>query len=275
MFYNQKFEEKIKLIDVKIENISFNMFVYRTGDIVSNNLIKRKSWELKETLKLLKALNFYSNKKNINNNDIYIIDIGANIGWYSFVFSKYGYKIISFEPSKINNYILKKNFCLNKEINLTIINKGLFDEEKKCFLYNKKNNEGNGFINCELNNNLTNSFKKSGEILLTKLSNYLPFFMDKDLVLIKMDIEGAERKAIDGGIELITKYHIPFIFLEFSPKLLKRLNSDPKEFLQLFIDNGYKISTLDFFNNYISVDDIIGKNLIQKNLFLIYSKILD
>lgn len=170
IFYIQKFEDKIKLIDIKFENISFNMFVYRTGDIVSNSLIKSKSWELDETLKLLKALHFYSNKKNINNNDIYIIDIGANIGWYSFIFGYYGYKVISFEPSKINNYILKKNFCLNKEINLTIINKGLYDEEKKCFLYNQINNEGNGFVNCELNQNLTNSFKKTGEIILTKLS---------------------------------------------------------------------------------------------------------
>ena len=151
----------------------------------------------------------------------------------------------------------------------------MYDEEKKCFLYNQINNEGNGFVNCELNQNLTNSFIKTGEIILTKLSNYLPFFIGKDLVLIKMDVEGAERKAIDGGIELITKYHIPFIFFEFSPNYLKRLNSDPKDFLQLFVDNGYKISTQDFFNNYISVDDIIGKNLFQINLFLVYSKILD
>lgn len=275
LFYVPKFEDKIKLIDTKFENITFNMFVYRTGDAVSNVLINQKAWELKETFKLLKALNFYSKKKNINTNDIYIIDIGANVGWYSIIFGKYGYKIISFEPSKINNYILKKNFCLNKEINLTIINKGLYDEEKKCFLYNHINNIGNGFVKCELNQNLTNSFIKTGEIILTKLNNYLPFFMDKDLVLIKLDVEGAERKAIDGGIELISKYHIPFIYMEFTPSFLIRLNSDPKEFLQLFVDNGYKISTLDFFGGYISVDDIIGKNLIQINLYLVYSKILD
>ena len=256
LFYVPKFEDKIKLIDTKFENITFNMFVYRTGDAVSNVLINQKAWELKETFKLLKALNFYSKKKNINTNDIYIIDIGANVGWYSIIFGKYGYKIISFEPSKINNYILKKNFCLNKEINLTIINKGLYDEEKKCFLYNHINNIGNGFVKCELNQNLTNSFIKTGEIILTKLNNYLPFFMDKDLVLIKLDVEGAERKAIDGGIELISKYHIPFIYMEFTPSFLIRLNSDPKEFLQLFVDNGYKISTLDFFGGYISVDDI-------------------
>ena len=251
------------------------MFVYRKGDYVSDCIIDQKAWEVDETSKILKTLNYYSIKKNIKNNDIYIIDIGANIGWYSFIFGKYGYNIISFEPSKINNYILKKNFCLNKEINVTIINKGLYNEEKKCSLYNHINNEGNGILKCENNQNLTNSFIKTGEIILTKLSNYLPFLINKDLVLIKMDIEGGERKAIDGGIELITKYHIPFIFLEFTPNYLKRLNSDPKEFLQLFADNGYKISADNFFNNYISVNDIIEKNISQINLYLAYSNILE
>ena len=88
-----------------------------------------------------------------------------------------------------------------------------------------------------------------------------------------MDIEGAERKAIDGGIELITKYHIPFIFFEFSPDYIKRLGTEPKELLQLFVDNGYKISILDFFNDYISVDDVMKKK--NLNLYIVYSKILE
>ena len=66
-------------------------------------------------------------KKNIKKEDIYIIDIGANIGWYTFILGKYGYKIISFEPLPLNTYILNKNYCLNKDVNITIINKGLYN----------------------------------------------------------------------------------------------------------------------------------------------------
>ena len=275
IFYNKMLEDKIKLIDVKFNDKKFKMFVYRNSDIVSDYIIRDKAWEVDETQNLLKALNYYSNKNNIKRKDIYIIDIGANIGWYSFILGKYGYKIISFEPSKINNYILKKNYCLNKEINITIINKGLYNEEKKCYLYSEKYNEGNGFLKCEINQNLSDSFEKIGEIILTKLSNYLPFFMNKNLVLVKMDIEGAERNAIDGGIDLISKYHVPFIFFEFSPTYLKRLNKDPKELLQLFVDYGYKMSIIGFFNNYISVDDIMRQNKFQINIYLVYSKILE
>ena len=108
IFYNKIFEDRIKLIDIIFNDKKFNMFVYSNSDIVSNYIIKDKAWEVIETQNLLKALNYYSNKKNINKKDIYIIDIGANIGWYSFILGKYGYNIISFEPSKINNYILTK-----------------------------------------------------------------------------------------------------------------------------------------------------------------------
>ena len=275
IFYNKNIEDKIQLADIKFKDKKFNMFVYRKSDIVSKNIIKYKAWESVETNKLINALNYYSIKKNINKEEIYIIDIGANIGWYSFILSKYGYNIISFEPSEINSYMLKKTYCLNKEINLTIINKGLYTEEKKCFLYNNERNEGNGYVNCEQNHKPLKSFKKAEEIILTKLSNYAQFFNKKNLGLIKMDIEGSEGKAIESGIELITNYHVPFIFFEFTPRYLIKHGTGPKYFLQLFIDNGYKISSKDFFNNYTSVDEIIKKNYSQINLFLIHSKILE
>ena len=223
IFYNKTIEDKIKLIDINFKEIKFNMFVYQNLDIVSNFIIRYKSWEKAHTSKMIEALKYYSNNKNIRKEEIYIIDIGSNIGWYSFILGKYGYKIIAFEPSKINNYILKKNYCLNKEINLTIINKGLYNEEKKCNIYNHIKNEGNGYINCEQKQNLTNNFIKTGEIILTKFSNYLHFFNDKNLVLIKIDAEGSEGKIFESGIELITEYHVPFIFLEFTPSLLKLL----------------------------------------------------
>ena len=277
-FYNQKFEDNIKLVDIDFRDKKYNMYVYRYSDMISNIITNSKSWEGRESKNLLKALDYYSNKKNIKNEDIYIIDIGANIGWYSITLGKYGFKIISFEPSPINYYILKKNYCLNKEINVTIINKGLYNEEKKCILYNQLGNKGNGLVKCDNFSNFNDLDSrypfsiKTGEIILTKLSNYIPFLSDKNLAMIKIDIEGSEAKAIEGGIELITKYHIPFIFLEFTCSLLKIQNNDPVQFLQLFVDNGYKISLSNFIDkNYISIDDVIKSR--KRDLYLIFKHI--
>ena len=212
-------------------------------------------------------------KKNIKKEDIYIIDIGANIGWYTFILGKYGYKIISFEPLPLNTYILNKNYCLNKDVNITIINKGLYNENKKCDIYLPLGNEGDGIMICEKKDNLPSDFKKTGEITLTKLSNYIQFLSEKNLVLIKIDVEGGEGKVFEGGIEIITKYHVPFIFMEFFRDFLKLHDTDPKQFLQMFENNGYKISPNSFFDekNY-SIDDIIKKPNKIMNLYLTYSK---
>ena len=45
----------------------------------------------------------------------------------------------------------------------------------------------------------------NGEIILTKLSKYISFFENKNLAMIKMDIEGSEGKAFESGIEFVTK----------------------------------------------------------------------
>ena len=94
------------------------------------------------------------------------------------------------------------------------------------------------------------------------------------MALIKIDIEGCEGKAIEGGIELITKYHIPFIFLEFTPSSLKLHGTDPREFLELFQKNEYHISTTDFFDKNIFSFDSVLKDGIY-NLYITYSKFIE
>ena len=202
-FLNQKYEDLIQLSNISF-NGDFQMYIYKERDGVSSNIMILKNWEFTETNHILNTLNYYSNKKKVKNEDIYILDIGANIGWYSITLGRYGFKIIGFEPSDINYYILKKNYCLNKGINVTFINKGLNTEEKICDLYNQIKNEGNGMVICDKNITLPNFLipKKRGEIILTKLSNYIPFLKDKHLALFKIDIEGLEGKAIESGIEL-------------------------------------------------------------------------
>ena len=266
--YNHEFEKKIKFAKVSFNNITFIMSVYKKNDIISKEIYKHQAWDRDGAYNLINGLNFYSKKKNLNNKDIYIIDLGGNIGWYTYLLGKFGYNIITFEPSSINYYILKKNYCLNKEVNVTLINKGLFTENKVCHIYSPKNNIGNGLISCTEKTNA--KFINNGEIILTKLSNYISFFKDKNLAMIKIDIEGSEGKAFESGIELITKYHVPFIHLEFTPKYLSLYGTNPKKFLEMFINNGYKINLLNFFEKKIyDMKFLLRKHNI--NFYIVYT----
>jgi FkbM family methyltransferase len=251
------------------------MYIFSDSDEVSNSIKKRKKWEGGATKKILKALNFYINKTNLKNEDLYILDIGSNVGWYSFYLGKYGYNIMSFEPTERNFYILKKNYCLNREINITIINKGLFNSEKTCDYYENIGNKGNGMVICYERNDIPSCFQKKSVVILTMLSNFIPFLSKKHVAFMKIDVEGAEEDVILGGIELISKYHIPFIFLEYSPHFIRLHDGNHIKFLEIFENNGYKISTSSFFDKiYVSIQYLAKiKSLI--NLYIIYTKIFE
>ena len=273
LFNNSLIEKSIKIAKANLNKISFDMFVYKESDLVSNSIFNSGSWEPKETKSLFDSLLYYSKKKNLSENDIFILDVGANIGWHSLFFGKNGFNVISFEPSKINYYILLKNFCLNQDISMTIINKGLDVIEKNSTLYHPISNLGNALI-FDNNVKINKSEYFAEEIRVNKLSNYIGYLKDKNLALIKLDIEGSEGKAIKSGIDLIIKYHIPFIFMEFQPNLLIKKGTEPKSLLDMFENNGYKISEKDFLSqNYATIDELLKKS--ETNIYLIYTKFLD
>ena len=252
------------------------MYVYKSEDLVSVAISGSNRWEPDDTIKLINALNYYSSSKNITNDNIYILDIGSNIGWYTLFLGKFGYKILSFEPSDVNMYILRKNFCLNQDLNITLIKRGLYTEEKKCDFYISKGNIGDGWVFCDKNRTIPNHLIKSGETHLTKLSNYIDFLSKKNLALIKIDVEGSEGKVIESGIELFSKYHIPFIFLEFTPLALTNHGTEPIKLLEIFEKNGYKFAKDNFLDkNYYSTPEILERSKNGYiNLFIVHSNII-
>ena len=274
----KEYEEQIQLADVYLLSRVFNMYVYKSDDEISNEIMTLKNYNGEKTGDLLTALLFYSTIKKINASQIYFLDIGSKIGWYSMIMSKFGYKVLSFESSEINNYILKKNYCLNREFNLTIIKKGLYNEEKKCDFYLNSKNKASGKVYCEVKQNLPSNLIKSGESTLTRLSNYLNFLSNQNLALVKISVEGLEEKVIQGGIELITKYHVPYIYLEFNPESLREHGTDPIKFLKIFTRNKYKFPFYNFFDDeFLSIDEIMTKarrNNGKINLYIAHARMI-
>ena len=274
-FYNQKYEELIKLTKFSFKNISYDMYVYKNADRwMSKEIIRTGQYEPIHMSNFLDILKYYGEKNNIKRNeDIFMLDIGGNMGVYPLFLGKFGYSIITFEASPRNSYILYKNYCrINKNSNIIIVNKGLSNEEKICNYYSQIKAIGNGAVLCNENENITRAgnlkLQKEFEIKLTKLSNFFPYLSNKKIALIKLDIEGGEGIVIEEAIDLISKYHVPFLFAEFDPKYLKKHGTDPKKFLELFANNGYKISDKGFLNvTYMKVEEI---KLHHNNLYFAY-----
>ena len=95
-------ENNLKCVKTSFNNNSFNIFVYKKNDVVSKFISDYGSWEGDHTKNLLNCLEYYSIKNKLKKSEIIILDIGANVGWYSFYLGNAGYEIIAFEVSKIN-----------------------------------------------------------------------------------------------------------------------------------------------------------------------------
>jgi FkbM family methyltransferase len=211
-----------------------------------------------------------------------MLDIGGNVGWYPSILGRYGYTILSFEAFEKNNYVAKKNYCLlNKDSNVIIITQGLGSEVKNCYYFNQKDNAGNGMVICDNKNKLNDTglgkmFIKESQVNITTLNTFMPYLSDKNIALIKIDVEGHELEVLEGGKELIAKYHVPFICLEFSPSYLKEVGSNPRQLAQLFVDNGYKITSDGFLSkNYLTIDELLRRAGFQINCYFIHESIID
>ena len=257
------------------------MYIYKTDNWVLIPIKNYGSFETAISNHMIEALQFYSSKYNIlNNKDIIMLDIGGNVGWYPSLLGRYNYTILSFEAFEKNYYVSKKNYCyLNKNSNVIIIPKGLGNEEKICNYFNQINNTGNGMVICDNKDILTDKelgkqFIKQSEVEIITLNSFIPYLLYKNVALMKLDVEGNELQVLEGGKELITKYHVPFVVLEFSPRYLNEVGTEPRKLVQFFVDNGYKISLDGFLSKkYITINELLKKVGFQVDCYFIHNSI--
>lgn len=135
----------------------------------------------------------------INPNDV-CFDIGANVGFYTLLFSKNAKQVVSFEPVPRNLKYLFEMINLNCLKNVLVIPAAV-SKESKCMRFNTGEN-------CALG-----KLDNSGEI--TVLSVSCDEFIERYNIiptLIKIDVEGAEVDVLLGATKLLST-HKPQILL--------------------------------------------------------------
>lgn len=166
----------------------------------------------------------------------HILDIGANIGWYSLHFAKTNptAQIHAFEPIPSSYFYLQKNIALN----------GL---GAQVLTYNYGLSETNGSVeffiaptngtNASLANvaNVTNTQKIIG---LTLTLNQWCTNQQIKPNFIKCDVEGAELLVFRGGRDVLL-CHKPIIFTELLRKWSKPFGYHPNDMLKFFHELGY------------------------------------
>lgn len=280
--YNKKLEEELLLYSISLENTNYDMFIYKSDDYISNIIQKEHFYAKNETLNILTALQEFANFNHIiNPKEVVMIDIGGNIGWYPVYLGTYKYTILTFEPLPKNYYVLKKNFCRNNRdffgdmSSIIIINEGLYSVEKTCDYYKNIEGKEKDIILCDTSKRekLGKDYSSKISVKMTLLSEILKYIDNRNIALIRINLDYEGEEAIGTVKHLFTQLHTPYIFIEFNIKSFEIRETDPKLFLNFFIENGYKISLNGFLDeSTITIDEIISSKSEHISLYLTYKK---
>ncbi len=170
-----------------------------------------------------------------------VIDVGANIGYFSVLAAKLvgpAGKVYAFEPEPHNFALLSKNIAFNKFPNCIPVNKALSDKNGTTQLYLDACNWGAHSLAAQ---NVDG--KKAVRIQTVRLDDFLRNMRNVDV--IKIDAQGAEGLILKGMRDVIAKNKHLKIIMEFWPFALRNMGSEPRDILQFVRDAGFRISVLD------------------------------
>lgn len=166
-------------------------------------------------------------------------DIGANIGLFSLLASKVvGEKglVYSFEPTPITYSRLLDNISLNNFSNIKTFNIGLSDKVGKLNLNVSTNGYDAWNSFAKINDKL---YEYTVEIEVNSLDNFLANH-NKNISLIKIDVEGWEMFVLKGGEQLLKTSTEIVLLVEFTDENAFAAGYYSHELFDLLISWGYE-----------------------------------
>lgn len=170
----------------------------------------------------------------------YVLDIGANIGFYAKVLSGFvgsSGKVFCFEPDSTNFKYLKKNTGDLK--NVILFNNAVSDKKDIIKVYKSK------LLNVDHRTYPVKNYDSIEEINAISIDDLLAEKVIGKVDLIKIDIQGYELFAFKGMIGLLNSNPHLKIVAEYWPHGFKRAGYSAVDFYEFFDKLGFKFSILE------------------------------
>lgn len=152
----------------------------------------------------------------IKNKTVKFLDIGADIGTYSIILGNKFYKkkiaIYAFEPFKESYDLCKENIFINSlQDKVKVFNYGLYNKKEKILLsLNSDNPGGQSIIEKSYYSKNTDSIK----VNVLDDMRLIEDVSENTVLFIKIDIEGAEKYALEGAANTIKLFKEVYILVE-------------------------------------------------------------
>jgi len=222
-------------------------------------------------------------KKTSDQKKVFLLDCGSNYGFYSFYVASLslGNQVLAFEASPETFNSFKANLVLNNFRNIDCRNLAISEVSGKFISFYESYNdwESSATHNKFKNNKIVNIETTTIDQELSKkdLSNFV--------VIIKLDIEGNEFNAIEGGKVSILKYE-PLITIELSRYNFNNQNYNFNFFRKFLNDSKYKIyddklvplnieTLINRIENLDQSHQTIGNYFLIKDFSYVYNKLLN
>lgn len=198
-----------ELANLDYHGITFSEYIYKHSDYISNEIRQKRSWC--DCEHIFKIFNKYVKNKYQN---MYALDIGANIGACSFLLMAMNIKTIAFEPLPKNLHLFTRSLLHNPQFLPLITLYPMALGNKKSTLkisFNDGNMGGSSALDIfKVGSNIA-------EVPSDKLNTVLKDF-NEPIILAKIDVEGYEPYVIEGADNFLKNHQIKMIFYEKSCK---------------------------------------------------------
>lgn len=252
LYYALPFQESRRLYTLRMK--LYHQFITRLMRVNYGKIVRKQINGITYDLDLSEAIEaslYYSGvyeyetlkclKEHLRR-DMIVFEIGANVGSHSFEIARAleggSGRLYCFEPTEYAFHKLLHNHALNGFSNIIFEKIALSDHEHSQTLTPASSLDTMAFAASWDIKNGASKNSTPQTIHFQTIDSYVQAKAIPKVDLLKIDVDGYELKAIQGGMRTIQQ-HKPLMILEFSSCMLHYVGDSLEELLSVLQDLGY------------------------------------